>query len=100
METRKERYAKKRAAILALPSSSFRADGSYIDSPSDFGISPSSSSISYSGKGMGDLSLSSSQGASTPYSLYLKRRHMYLAVKLSALALAIGLLIGAYFLFV
>lgn len=100
METRKERYAKKRAAILALPSSSFRADGSYIDSPSDFGISPSSSSISYSGKGMGDLSLSSAKGASTPYSLYLKRRHMHLALKLAGLALAIGLLIAAYFLFV
>ncbi len=99
METRKERHAKYRQKILALPSSAFAPNGKYLAEWRDLGaVAPSSSSISYSGDRMGSFNNLEPEENSTPYRLYLKRRGVHLALKLIFLGLGIAILIAAYFL--
>lgn len=99
METRKERHAKYRQRILALPSSAFAENGKYLNDWRDVGVvAPSSSSISYSADRMGSFNNAEPEENSTPYRLYLKRRNVHLALKLIGLGIAIAFLVAVYFL--
>lgn len=99
METRKERHAKYRQKIMALPSSAFAPNGKYLQEWRDIGVvAPSSSSISYSADRMGSFNNLEPEENSTPYRLYLKRRRVHLALKLIFLGIGVAILIAVYFL--
>lgn len=103
MESRKERYASKRAEILALPDDAFDVTGRYVKGSSAYpaeALGSPERSISYSAKGMPQFSADGQPGKKTPYVLYLKRKRRKLLIKLCAFAACLALILIIAFLFV
>lgn len=103
MESRKERYASKRAEILALPDDAFDVTGRYVKGSSAYpseSLGSPEKSISYSAKGMPQFSADGEKGKKTPYVLYLKRKRRKLLIKLSAFIVCLALILAIAFLFV